>query len=136
MKAFLIQTASLLFFCSVATSEAQSSSEKFWIFFRDKGSNEQSLSFHKANPASLARSIGISDESMKRRAKVLPADSLISRDDLPLAPEYIKAIELRGVKVISESRWMNAISIVSDSISVSKLSMPPFVARVNCVHGW
>ena len=73
-----------------------------WVFFNDKGEN---LSSYFANPNSV-----VSEKSLKRRAKVLAQDQLISKMDLPVNSEYIKKIVSLGFAVKQKSKWFNGVS--------------------------
>jgi subtilisin family serine protease len=95
-----------------------------WVFFKDKGEN---LSQYFANPESV-----VSERSLKRRAKVLPQDELISMMDLPVNQEYISELENIGFRVKQVSKWFNGVSgymtkseagMISELVSVRKLDI-------------
>ena len=73
-----------------------------WVFFNDKGDN---TSHYFASPESV-----VSEKSLKRRAKVLPPDELISEMDLPVNNEYIKKVVSLGFEVKQKSKWFNGVS--------------------------
>ncbi|OGU44725.1 MAG: hypothetical protein A2X68_11425 [Ignavibacteria bacterium GWC2_56_12] len=104
--------------------EAQTS-ERLWIVFRDKGA----VSIAGADP----RSLGISDRALQRRAKVLPADRLLTDIDLPVSESYIHDVTLLGVRVRSVSRWLNAVSADVPAASLASIRSLPFVREVRPV---
>jgi subtilisin family serine protease len=73
-----------------------------WVFFNDKGENTAN---YFINPGSV-----VSEKSLKRRAKVLPPDELISNMDLPVNSEYIEKVVSLGFKVKQKSKWFNGVS--------------------------
>jgi serine protease AprX len=103
------------------TGIAQSSVQKYWIFFRDKGT----ASLPKAN-AGGGRGI-VSDRSLRRRAKVRPADALIDAGDLPVNSRYLTALRQQGIRVQAVSKWLNAVSAQLTDAQVSQLHALNFV---------
>ena len=63
-----------------------------WVFFSDKGENTQSY-FSKPNTV-------VSEKSLKRRAKVLNENELISTRDLPVNESYVDEVKSLGFEVI------------------------------------
>jgi len=97
-----------------------------WIFFNDKGDN---TSHYFANPESV-----VSEKSLKRRAKVLPADQLISEMDLPVNSEYIEKIVSLGFKVKHKSKWLNAVSGYVTKSEIGLISQLSAVKKLDVVH--
>jgi serine protease AprX len=90
-----------------------------WVFFGDRG-----ISSTAASPAEL----GITDRSLKRRAKVLPPDRLIDERDDPVSEEYLSALRAAGATVRSVSRWLNAASVEASPDQLASIRALPFVA--------
>ncbi len=107
MKTQIKKQTLILLYTTILLAEiacGQSSSLRHtWIFFRDKSTPF----LQSTNPALL----GISERTLKRRAKVLPADRLIDRLDLPVSESFIAQIKQTGAKIRTVSRWFNAVSV-------------------------
>ena len=73
-----------------------------WVFFTDKGNETQN---YLSKPSTV-----VSEKSLKRRAKVLSEDKLISENDLPVNQSYINQIEAAGFKLKQKTKWFNGVS--------------------------
>jgi hypothetical protein len=62
-----------------------------WVFFKDKGAATQHY-FEK--PTSV-----VSEKSLKRRAKVLSEDKIVTETDLPVNQFYIEQVQALGFKL-------------------------------------
>ena len=93
-----------------------------WVFFHNKPAADLQLS--------AAKELGISPRALWRRSKVLPSDRLLDERDLPIAQEYIHAIEASGLKIRAVSRWFNAVSVEASSSQLMDLRSMPFVRHV------
>lgn len=128
-----------------AISFAQSSMEKFtpelnsvinysnqneellvWVFFTDKGTNTQNY-FQK--PSTV-----VSEKSLKRRAKVLNEDKLISETDLPVNQNYIDQVLSLGFKLKQKTKWFNGISGFVTKDKLAQISVLPFVKQLDIVY--
>jgi len=90
-----------------------------YVYFSDKGPNtEQYLS----NPLSL-----VSQKSLDRRKKVLPAGQLVDITDVPLYQSYVNQVSDKVTKVRHELKWFNCVSV-----EVSKAQVLD-VAGLDCV---
>lgn len=96
-----------------------------WVFFTDKGDNTENLF---ANPQSV-----VSERSLKRRAKVMPLEKLISFDDLPVAYEYISQLESFGFSVKQKSRWFNGVSGLIRKSDIKNFASLDFVSKIDIV---
>ncbi len=54
-------------------------------------------------------------------------------DDIPLHPRYLRLLELSGARIRARSRWLNAVSVETDSSRLESLQMMPFVRSVESV---
>ena len=97
-----------------------------WVFFNDKGENTSS---YFANPESV-----VSEKSLKRRAKVLPPDELISEMDLPVNYEYIKKVVSLGFEVKQKSKWFNGVSGYVTKSEIGLISQLSTVKSLDVVH--
>lgn len=103
------------------------STSRIWVFFTDKG---------------------IFNESQYRRAldalkKTAPAAQLAHRqkqqlpdfdfDDLPVNPDYIRAIEARGARLRTVSSWLNAASFELPPALIPEIYHLPFVYDIRPV---
>ncbi|MHC1736811.1 MAG: S8/S53 family peptidase [Ignavibacteriaceae bacterium] len=96
-----------------------------WVFFTDKGENTESLF---ANPQSV-----VSERSLKRRAKVMPLDKLISFDDLPVEDAYVSQLESHGFSVKQKSRWFNGVSGFVRKSDIRNFASLDFVSKIDIV---
>lgn len=95
---------------------------KFRIKLKDKGSS----SFSVDKPEEF-----LSEKAINRRLK---HNIRIDETDLPISPEYIKAVEGIGCKVIAASKWVNTITIhCNDSVIVEKIRNLDFVESTELV---
>jgi len=97
-----------------------------WVFFVDKGEN---LSEYFSNPEAV-----VSEKSLLRRAKVLPANELISTMDLPVSHQYISSLESKGFKLKHESKWLNSVSGYATKSAVELISQLSSVKKLDIVH--
>lgn len=112
--AFLISLGELL--------PAQSNTERFVAFLKDKNNNPYSIS----NPSAF-----LSERALARRARYsIPVDAY----DLPVTPEYITQIRGTGAVVINNSRWLNTITFAtSDPDVLEAVRSLSFVDSVSSV---
>lgn len=97
-----------------------------WVFFNDKGDN---TAHYFTNPESV-----VSEKSLKRRAKVLPPDELISEMDLPVNSEYIEKVVSLGFKVKQKSKWFNGVSGYVTKSELGLISQLSTVKSLDVVH--
>jgi subtilisin family serine protease len=101
-------------------------SQRYWITLRDRGPHADLSTLN-------ARTLGISDHALWRRAKVLPPDRLIDELDLPVNQVYLDQLRASGITIRSTSRWFNAVSAELTPSQRSNVSSLPFVASVGPV---
>jgi hypothetical protein len=97
-----------------------------WVFFSDKGNETQSY-FQK--PSTV-----VSEKSLKRRAKVLSDDKLISTTDLPVNQNYIDQIQSLGFRLKQKTKWFNGISGWVTKTELVQISNLSFVKQFDIVY--
>jgi hypothetical protein len=96
------------------------------LYIKDKGTPARVLL--PGDPMYAAATAGLTERAMRRRAKVLPSDSLVSTDDLPLFGPYIDAITATGAVIFQRSRWLNTVMVRTDSATYfDRLVRLPFL---------
>ncbi|HSP86587.1 MAG TPA: S8 family serine peptidase, partial [Ignavibacteriaceae bacterium] len=106
----------------------QNSEVLVWVYFKDKGMNQDS---YFNNPLSV-----VSEKSLKRRAKVLEENKLITFEDLPLSTSYLNEIKNSGLKIRHSSKWLNAVSGYINKNLVQNLSRFSFVDKIDMVFSF
>lgn len=92
---------------------------KYRLILKDKGIS----SFSVNNPENY-----LSKKAIERRQKKKIS---IDETDLPISPEYIKAIEEIGGVIVAKSKWLNSVSIhCTDKEMVEKYKKLPFVKEM------
>ncbi len=107
--------------------EMSSESENLlvWVFFTDKGLNS-------LNKLSKPENI-VSKKSLKRRAKVLPKNQLVSTLDLPVNNNYIKLLQNNGFKLRHKSKYLNAVSGYINIHNIKTISTNNFIKKIDIV---
>ena len=101
-----------------------------WVFFKDKGP------LATAEITGLLREVaaGFEPEAVARRLRARPTEPF-DRFDLPIHQPYVKTLEREGVRFRAFSRWLNAVSVETDSKGISRIAALPFVSRIGRVGG-
>lgn len=73
-----------------------------YIYLNDKGPDAESK---LSNPLNL-----VSQRSLDRRAKVLPAGHLVTFEDIPIYDKYVNELNAKVTKIRHELKWFNVIS--------------------------
>jgi serine protease AprX len=97
-----------------------------WVFFSDKGDN---LHNYLSKPSTV-----VSEKSLKRRAKVLDENNLLTPRDLPVNMEYVDQLESIGFKVKNKTKWFNGVSGWATKSELAQLSIMPFVKQLDIVY--
>ncbi|HEY6435504.1 MAG TPA: S8 family serine peptidase, partial [Ignavibacteriaceae bacterium] len=97
-----------------------------WVFFSDKGNDTQN---YLSKP-----SLVVSEKSLKRRAKVLSEDKLISQTDLPVNQNYIDQLNTLGFVVKQKTKWFNGVSGWTTKSELSQLANLSFVKQLDIVY--
>lgn len=97
----------------------QETPSKFWIQFIDKNNTPYKIE----KPSDF-----LTQKAIKRREK---QNIKINYSDLPVNPSYIDIIQKTCAKVLTSSKWYNAITAeVNDSATLSQIKSFPFVKTV------
>ena len=97
-----------------------------WVFFSDKGDNAQN---YLSKPNTV-----VSEKSLKRRAKVLSEDKLISTTDLPVNQNYIEQIQSLGFQLKQKTKWLNGVSGWATTSELVQFANMPFVKQLDIVY--
>jgi serine protease AprX len=111
---------------TVIENSNQSEELLVWVFFSDKGENTQNY-FNK--PSTV-----VSEKSLKRRAKVLSEDKLITQTDLPVNQKYIDQISSLGFQVKQKTKWFNGVSGWATISELAQFATLPFVKQLDIVY--
>ncbi|MBE0648131.1 MAG: S8 family serine peptidase [Bacteroidales bacterium] len=112
-------SASFVFFLLLVVSTAQIAPDKYFVEFTDK--NNSPYSFDK--PLEF-----LSQRALNRRAV---AGIPIVMNDIPVNPDYVEAVSLIGVDVITRSKWFNGVTIhTNDPARIAEIELLPFVSKV------
>lgn len=102
--AFLFQTK----------SEAQRKYDIYWVSFKDKKNNPYSI-FHPQEY--------LSPRAIERRNRFgIPIDA----SDLPVNPQYLEPILVKGFKIHATSKWLNGVAIITESASTNPEDLKSF----------
>ena len=97
-----------------------------WVFFSDKGNETQGY-FQK--PSTV-----VSEKSLKRRAKVLSEEKLLSATDLPVNQNYVEQIQSLGFQLKQKTKWFNGISGWVTKTELLQIANLPFVKQLDIVY--
>lgn len=122
----------LLFCCTLLMHAEQP--QKYWIYFRDKAQSEHSLLAKGMTQQQQAAAAGLSERAIARRAKVLSSPSIVSVEDLPVAPAYLSQLSGRGIKIENMSRWLNAATAYLTDAQRKEIVSLPSVRAVEPVR--
>jgi len=111
---------------AVISSANQDEELLVWIFFTDKGNEVQN---YLSNPTTV-----VSEKSLKRRAKVLSEDKIISETDVPVNQNYVEQIKAKGFKVKQKTKWFNGISGFATKSELVQIANLPFVKQMDIVY--
>ena len=105
-----------------------SETARVWVFFTDKNLAQ------KGGFTAAAASVSLTDRTSNRRAKVDRVEPVLA--DLPVAVEYVRAVESLGGVHRRSSRWLNAASFEIPGEMISRLAELDFVAEVRPLGGF
>ena len=111
----------VLMLCAVF-AEAQIATNIYWVKFTDKADSPYSID----NPEEF-----LSPRALERRARL---GIEIDEYDIPVNPQYLEAVEACGAQILNPSKWLNGVSVYTNSQSVvNAINALPFVETVrNC----
>ncbi|MGA7159862.1 MAG: S8 family serine peptidase, partial [Bacteroidota bacterium] len=131
---FKKQKVIALLFFTTSIVFPQEQSHKCWIYFRDKDETVLQTLSKNGTVREISQATGITERALKRRAKVLPADQLISAEDLPVSQSYIDQLARIGISVVNTSRWFNAVTAILTLDQEARIATLPFVDHVELVR--
>jgi len=111
---------------TVIDNSNQSEELLVWVFFNDKGNETQNY-FQK--PSTV-----VSEKSLKRRAKVLSENKLITQTDLPVNQNYIDQIQSLGFQLKQKTKWFNGVSGWATKSELAQFANMPFVKQLDIVY--
>jgi hypothetical protein len=110
-------------------SEVYAKPQKYWIFFKDKGRYEL---FKKSYYEDIKKSFP--EKTIKRRAKMRDSNNIIDETDLPISKEYKIELERKGIKIVSESKWLNGVTAFLNENDIRFVSSLKFVESIKPVY--
>lgn len=97
-----------------------------WVFFTDKGNEVQN---YLSKPTTV-----VSEKSLKRRAKVLNEDKLITEKDVPVNQSYVEQIKSKGFQVKQKTKWFNGVSGWATRDELIQIANSQFVKQLDIVY--
>lgn len=107
---------------------------RYWIYFKDKGIYKEDDNLGVNSEGYSKALSGISEKALKRRAKVLPSNRIVSFQDLPVYESYVDQITQLGVRINAVSKWFNAVSVNALTKDLTQIASLGFVKRIEGVH--
>ncbi|MFQ5495292.1 MAG: S8 family serine peptidase, partial [Phycisphaerae bacterium] len=103
---------------------------KAWVFFTDKGV----ASPEEYNRAIQETAAACHPRMLRRRALRRSRPGLLDRQDLPVVPRYVRAVEAGGARVHVVSRWLNGVSVRADQRQLAAIARLAFVRSIEPVR--
>jgi len=100
--------------------------QEWRVFLRDKGPEP----FRPGSPLYERTRRLHSERALQRRAKVVPADSLLALADAPVYEPYVESLRRLGAQIRLRLRWRNYVVVSADSALVDSIRRLPFVRAV------
>jgi serine protease AprX len=94
---------------------AQTAPGKYWVQFTDKANTPYQIS----NPEQF-----LSQRAIERR---LNQNISIQSNDLPVDPAYLSNLTAYGIEILTISKWLNAVTIQTDTATLNLIKTLPFV---------
>lgn len=102
---------------------SQIAPDRYWVQFTDKNNTPYSID----RPEEF-----LSERSIQRRIKYGVA---VDEKDIPVNPSYIEAVEKAGATILNPSKWLNGVTIETNSESVlNAIEKLPFVKKTRALH--
>ncbi len=105
-------------------------SEKYRVFFKDKGSNE----FYRGSTLFNLAAKSLSEKSIFRRLKIFPRDSFVTIEDAPLHQPYLDQIAKTGCKILLKLKWLNYVVIEATPTQIAQIKNFKFVNQVQTIR--
>lgn len=107
----------------VGVAYSQIAPDRYWVQFTDKNNTPYSID----RPEEF-----LSERSIQRRIKYGVA---VDEKDIPVNPSYIEAVENAGATILNPSKWLNGVTIETNSESVlNAIEKLPFVKKTRTLH--
>ena len=107
----------------VGVAYSQIAPDRYWVQFTDKNNTPYSID----RPEEF-----LSERSIQRRIKYGVA---VDEKDIPVNPSYIEAVENAGATILNPSKWLNGVTIETNSESVlNAIEKLPFVKKTRALH--
>lgn len=101
-----------------------------WVFFTDKGIHTKAARDRAIeNVASTYNT-----RAIKRRMLRRTAPGLFDERDIPVSDTYSQAVEETGAHIRTQSRWLNAVSVLARGDQIAAISKFPFVKSIGAVR--
>lgn len=106
---------------------SKQSNEKalIWIRFSDKGPEVSSL---LSKPE-----VYLTKESIDRRKKIKPVNSLFDYTDIPVNYEYVNELKNAGIEIKNISKWFNGVSCYASKDQVDRIIDKNFITKIDLV---
>jgi hypothetical protein len=104
----------LFTFLFQSKTEAQRKYDVYWVSFKDKKNNPYSV-FH---PQEF-----LSARAIERRSRF---GISIEESDLPVNPQYLEPILVKGFKIHATSKWLNGVAIITEAASSNPEDLKSF----------
>ncbi|AFH50072.1 Subtilisin-like serine protease [Ignavibacterium album JCM 16511] len=121
-----------IIFLLVIFSSISFSQQKYFIYFKDKGSNKNILLSKSSNEYQIALN-SLTEKAIERRKKNL-GDEIIRYEDLPIRNDYINELKNIGVQIIHKLNWFNCVSAFIPEDKINIVRSLPFVEEVKTVR--
>lgn len=121
---FACRIVLFLLFCT-STLCAQDSLRYYRLYLHDKGIPARVLL--PGDPFYTLATEHLTERALTRRAKVLPADQLVTTNDLPIHAPYLEAIAATGATIAQTSRWLNTVMVIADSAQYERITSLSFL---------
>jgi subtilisin family serine protease len=107
---------------------------KAWVFFADKGIASD------AEYQAALRTVAANYDPRAAQRRMLRGPGarggeLFDQHDLPVVPEYVRAVTATGAHLHITSRWLNAISVYLTPDQAEAIAKLPIVDRLEAVAG-
>lgn len=96
----------LIMLVAAMIMQAQIATNIYWVKFTDKANSPYSID----NPSEY-----LSQRALDRRARL---GIEIDEYDIPVNPQYLQAVEACGAQLLNPSKWLNGVSVYTDSQAV------------------
>jgi len=96
----------LIMLVAAVVMQAQIATNIYWVKFTDKANSPYSID----NPGEF-----LSQRALERRARL---GIEIDEYDIPVNPQYLQAVEACGAQLLNPSKWLNGVSVYTESQSV------------------